>query len=307
VNRRVLFLLLLALVLLLLPLAACSRTSPQTGVKIDASLATLIPADTVLLAGTRLEALRETAAYKKYLANRKLPAIEDFAQRTGLDPQKDLWELLFVSNGKNGVLLGRGKFANEMEPKLEKEGAQRFGYKGFNLIGTQAAAVVFINSSTAAVGSTNDLKMFLDQRETSHGPPPALAAAIKEIPAASQFWAAYTGSAVHLSVDPRSMAANLNKLIESIDSATVYFDFRSGLNGVASGICAKDEDAQQVESALKALVALGRLNTPSSQPEMLQAYDSIRVTQEGHRVKLYLDLPQTTVESFLNTWMGKVK
>jgi hypothetical protein len=52
---------------------------------------------------------------------------------------------------------------------------------------------------------------------------------------------------------------------------------------------------------------LGRLNTPASQPEMLQAYDSIRVTQDAHRVKLYLDLPQATVESFLNTWMGRVK
>ena len=79
------------------------------------------------------------------------------------------------------------------------------------------------------------------------------------------------------------------------------------MKSVAAGVCAKDDEAQQVHAALKALVGLGRLNTPSNQPELMQAYDSIRVTQEGHRVKLYLDLPQSTVESFLNAWMGKVR
>lgn len=306
-NRRLALALPPALLLtLLLPFAACSRGS-QSGVKIDVSLATLVPSDTVLLAGTRLEALSKTAVYQKYLANRKFSAIDDFAKRTGLDPQKDLWELLFVSNGKSAVLLGRGKFANEMEPRLEKEGAQRFSHKGYNLIGTEQAAVVFINSSTAAVGPTADLRDFIDKRETSKGPPPALAAALKEISPDSQFWAAYTGGAVHLPIDPHSTAASLNRLIESIQSATVYFDFRNGLNSVAAGMCATDDQAQQVQAALKALVGLGRLNAPANQPELLQAYDGIRVTQEGHRVKLYLDLPQSTVESFLNAWMGKVR
>jgi hypothetical protein len=294
------------LFVVLLALTSCSRSS-QSGVKIDASLLTLVPSDTVLLAGTRIEALRETTVYKKYLLNRKFAAIDEFARRTGLDPQKDLWELLFVSNGKSGVLLGRGKFANEMEPRLEQEGGQRIGYKGYNLIGTDQAAVLFVSSSTAAVASMADLKEFVDKRASSNGPPAALAAAIKEIPQDSQFWAAYTGGAVRLPVDPHSTAASLNKLIESIQSATVYFDFRSGLKSVASGVCAKDDEAQQVQAALKALVGLGRLNTPSNQPELMQAYDSIRVTQEGHRVKLYLDLPQSTVESFLNAWMGKVR
>ena len=296
----------LLLFVVLLALTGCSRSS-QSGAKVDASLLTLVPSDTVLLAGTRLEALRETTVYKKYLLNRKFAAIDEFARRTGLDPQKDLWELLFVSNGKSGVLLGRGKFANEMEPRLEQEGAQRVGYKGYNLIGTDQAAVLFVNSSTAALASMVDLKEFVDKRASSNGPPPALATAIKEIPGDSQFWAAYTGGAVRLPVDPHSTAASLNKLIESIQSATVYFDFRNGLKSVAAGVCTKDDEAQQVQAALKALVGLGRLNTPSNQPELMQAYDSIRVTQEGHRVKLYLDLPQSTVESFLNAWMGKVR
>jgi hypothetical protein len=294
------------LVFVVLALAACSRR-PEPGARIDPSLSTLVPADTVLLVGTRLEALRATPVYQKYLAKRAFPQIENFAQRTGLDPQKDLWELLYVSNGRQGVLLGRGRFANEMEPKLEKEGAQRFGYKGFNLIGNEKAAVLFINSSTAAVGDTESLKAFLDQREKSNGPPPTLAAALKEIPPESQFWAVYTGGSIRLPVDDRSPLVNLNRLLASIQNANVYFDLRNGVSGRAAGLCNSDQDAQQVHDALRALVGLARLNTPATQPELLAAYDAVRVTQEAHNVKLYLDIPQAAVEKFIDTWMGRAR
>src|SRR5271167_2600324 len=125
---------------------SCARKTP-VGPKIDPALSTLIPDDATLLVGTRLEALERTPVFQKYLADRKFPQVEEFAKQTGLDPKKDLWELLFVSDGKNNVLLGRGKFANEMEPRLEKEGAKRFGYKGYVLIGNEKTAVVFFSSS----------------------------------------------------------------------------------------------------------------------------------------------------------------
>ena len=147
-------------ILILLP-AACSHK--PAAVKVDPSLDTLVPSDTVLLVGTRLEPLLKKPVYQKNFGHRPFPQIEDFARRTGLDPRKDLWELLFVSNGKNGVLLGRGKFADEMmEPKLEKEGVTRSAYTGFNLYGNDQGAVVLINPTTAALGRVDDLHTLID-------------------------------------------------------------------------------------------------------------------------------------------------
>jgi hypothetical protein len=286
-------------------LAGCGRNQLATGVKVDPALATLVPADTVLMVGTRLEALLKTPVYQNYFADRQFSQVEDFARRTGLDPRKDLWELLFISNGRHSELLGRGKFANEMEPKLEKEGAQRFGYKGFNLLGNERGAVMFINSSTAAIGEIEALHSFIDQREKSHGPPEALAALMKEIPADAQFWAAYTGGSITLPFDPNSDLANINKLIGYVQTGSVYFDLRNGLKGVADGLCSNDQGAQQVHDALKALVGIGRLSVPKEQPDLAQVYDTIRVTQESHRVKLYIDVPQPMVDKFLNLWMGR--
>jgi hypothetical protein len=210
--------------MLLVISVSCARKSP-VGPKIDPALATLIPDDTTLLVGTRLEALERTPVYQKYLADRKFPQVEEFAKQTGLDPKKDLWELLFVSDGKNNVLLGRGKFANEMEPRLEKGGAKRFGYKGYTLVGNEKTAVVFFSSSTAAMGPTDSLKFLLDQRGTSKGPPAELAALMKDIPSDAQFWAAYAGGPVDLGFTGNM--ANFSKLINSIQTGSIYFDLRS--------------------------------------------------------------------------------
>lgn len=285
-------------------LAACARKPAE--VNIDSSLATLVPPDTVLMVGTRLDSLVKTPVYQNHFANRKFPQIEEFTSRTGIDPRKDLWQLLFVSNGHDGVLLGRGKFADEMEePDIKKAGVQRFGYKGFKMLGDENNAVLFVNSTTAAVGSVAALHSLIDQRANSHGAPPVLAPLIAQIPPTAQFWAAYAGGSVQLPFDADSNLGNLNKLLGSIQNGFIYFDLQAGLSGVASANCSDEAGAQQVYGALKALIGLGRLSVPKNQPELAQVYDTMRVTQEAQRVKLYLDVPQPMVDKFLGIWLGR--
>jgi hypothetical protein len=286
-----------------LALAACSHK--QEGAKVDASLNTLVPSDAVLLAGTRLETLLKTQVYQHNFANLKIPQIDEFAQRTGLDPRKDLWELLFFSNGHENVLLGRGKFGDEMMmPKLEKEGMQTFRYKGSNLIGNDVGAMMVINPTTAALGNVASLHYFVDQKDSAHGPNAAMTALLKEIPPEAQFWGAYGGGPVHLPLDQSPMLANVNKLLATVQSGTLYFDLRSGVSGVAAATCANQEGAQEVAGALKALVGLGRLSVPKNQADLAQVYDTIRVTQDGARVKLHIDVPEAMADKFLRMWIG---
>jgi hypothetical protein len=287
-------------------LAGCAHKD-AAGPKVDAALDTLVPSDTVLMVGTRLESLFKTAVYQKNFAGRQLPQVDQFAERTGLDPVKDLWELLFVSNGHQGVLLGRGKFADEMmEPRLQRlPGAQRSGYKGLTLIGDESNAMVFISPTTAALGDVAALHSLIDQRGTSHGPPAALAALMKQIPSEAQFWAAYSGGPIRLPFDENSNLGNLNRLLSSLHAGTIYFDLRAGLNGVAEGDCTSDAAAQDVEGALKALIGFGRLSVPKNQPQLAQVYDGLRVTQEGHRVKLYIAVQQDMVDKFIGMWTGR--
>jgi hypothetical protein len=292
------------LILAMLAAAACAPKS--TGVHVDPSLDTLVPPDTVLLVGTRLEQLLKTPVYQKNFGGRQFSQIEEFARRTGLDPTKDLWELLFVSNGKQGVLLGRGKFADEMmEPHLEKEGAQRFTYKGFNLYGNGQGAVALLNPTTAALSRIDDLHALIDHKSESHGPPAPLRELMKDIPSEAQFWAAYAGGPIHLPFDANSNLANVNKLVSSVETGSLYFDLRNGLNGIVTANCASDEGGEQVEGAFRALIGLGRLSVPKDQPELAQVYNQIRVTRESKRVRLYIDVQEVMVERFLNLWLRR--
>src|SRR5580704_8222351 len=266
-------------------LVGCERPHPPNfGVKIDPALAMMVPADTVLMVGTRVEELVKTPVYLKYVAGRSIPQIDEFARYTKLDPRTELWELLYVSNGKQGVLLGRGKFSDQLEdPRAQKGNPDVSDYKGLTIVGTGKTAVMFINTSTAAVGSPEALRALVDQREHSSGPPASLVALMKQLPKEAQFWAVYLGGPVKLPFDDNSNLANINKLLSSVQSGSLYLDLRTGVKAVAQGTCTSEQAAQQVHDALKALIGFGRLSVKPGQEEFLPVYDSIQVTQSTNQ------------------------
>lgn len=294
------------LLAVIVSLAACSHPT-AVGPKIDPALITLMPPDTVLAVGARVEGIVQTPLYQKHLAEMNLGPVDDFARQTGMDPRKSLWELLLVSDGKNRVLLGRGRFGDEMEAKLEREGASRIAYKGFNLVGSETLAVVFLNDTTAAVGDAPSLRALIDTRPKANGAPPAIAARMKEIPPGAQIWAVYTGSVTSALKDLPPLQgnfANLNRLASSLQGLSVYADLRNGINGQIQGTYATDTDARTAHDALKAFVGLGRLSAPANQPDLLRVYDGITVTQETREVRVAIAEPQELADKFLKQWTG---
>jgi len=230
-------------------LAACSRNPQADGVFLDPALATLIPADTTLMVGTRIDLLAKTRIFQERLI--KIQAVQEFQRRTNVNPQKDLWQLLFVSNGRQGFLLGRGKFADElMAPDLSRPGVQRFSYKGSVFFGDEREALLFINSSTAAIGETAVLRSLVDQRSTITGPPARLVAMMKEIPREAHFWGVYRGGPVDFPLTGN--LANVNKMLGMVDSGYFYFDLSKGVNGLATTDSA---GAQQLRDALNGRLA----------------------------------------------------
>jgi hypothetical protein len=282
-------------------LAACSHPPPP-GPKIDPALAGMIPADTVLLAGARIEAIKQTPVYQKYLAERDFPTADRFAEQMKIDPRKDLWELLYISNGSRSAVLGRGMFSDESEPRLP---GPRFGYRGFNLVGDDNTAILLISPTSAAIGDTAQLKAMVDARDKSPGPPPALAAAMKNILPDSQLWAAYGGSRLNLPIPTTGNLANLNNIVQAIQSGSFYLDLRMGVSGVGVGTSSTEKDSQDLEGGLKALMGLGRLSTPHNRPELQRVWDGFRITQQDREVKLYIDQPEELVGQFLNLALGR--
>jgi hypothetical protein len=292
--------------MLCLVLAGCqaNKTGP---VRIDPALEALIPADTVFLVSGNIDAVRETPVYQKLLSRVPLTQLDEFTRQTGLDPRKDLTQVLSCSNGKNGVLMARGKFnIPDLEKRLQARGASRTSYKNHDLFESQRLSFLFLNGSTALVGQAADLHSILD-RGSAGGLPPALRDVVRTIPANDQVWAALTGGvqSLNLAVPRDSNLANIVSALKSIDTATIGMDLSSGIGLNVQVACKTERDAKFVHDMLKGVVGIGRLNTPDNHPELLQLYDAIQITVQQNHAQVTAQIPADLADRFLDLWLKK--
>ncbi|MGA2327728.1 MAG: hypothetical protein ABSH05_15700 [Bryobacteraceae bacterium] len=283
-----------SLVLLSLTLAGCGITQLGSG-RVDRSLAALVPADTTVLAGVRMDELRATPWYKKSVGDKPLPELDSFVKETGLDPRKDISELLIVSDGAKTAVLARGEFSRQnLQASINRQGGKRIPYKGFTLMGSEETVVVFLNSTTAAAGQPAAVRSIIDQRGRSTGLSPLLRQKVEAIPPHHQIWIVATGGFGDISktVPQSGNFANLGKVFSMIESLTAGVDLRSGLHLFATGVCRSDQDARSLGDAVRGLVALARLAAPSGDPDLLKAIDGIQVEQQQRTVRLTVAIPQ---------------
>lgn len=269
--------------------------------RIDPALASLVPPGAVVLAGVRMDAVRKTGVWQKLALPRGEEALERFRRQTGLDPRQDLWELLAVSDGRDALVMARGKFTptGGLEPRIEIPNARRVPYKGLMLIGSEDASVVFTNSSTAVAGPAAALRAWIDHRGGFTGIPEALAARLKAVPPASQIWAV-ASAPPPLPVPLSGNLANIRKIFDSIRGGWLAVDLSAGLDAEARGECSSEPEARRLHDALRGLLGLGRLSTPDNQPDLLRAYDRVEVALEGAEVKVAARLPLELVEKLVN-------
>jgi hypothetical protein len=289
----------IVVVCLIAALAGC-RPKPSPIVLVDPALAILVTPDATLLAGVRMKQLRETPLYKRYVEQWSYPSLDQFARDTGIDPRKDIWELLITSDGTDTVVMARGKFSEfGMEPKLDRGGAQRFTYKGYSLIGDERLAVTFMNSTTAIAGPTRSVQRILDAKDNTQGIPGSLEAKIRQIPSSHQIWfVANVGGKVPR-MELKGNAANLANFVRMLDSATAMFEFADTVRARIEGVAFTDNDAKQLGDTVRGLLGLARLHTPSSNPELLRAFDNLQVGTKDRTVTLTAGLPPEVLEDLL--------
>ena len=293
---------------MMLALIACARKQPAS-LQMDPVLEALIPADTTVLLGANIESIKDTEVYHKLLTQLSLPQLNEFTQRTGLDPRKDLSQVISAYNSKTGVLLARGHFkSSEIGPRLEAQGAKRTSYKGLDLYAIDRGGVLFLNSSTAAAGRTAELEALVDRRgQPGHGPPPALAKEVQALPETDQMWVALIGGfkGMNFGVRDDSILGGILEMLHGIETVRLGADLRHGLDLHGEVNCATDRDSKHVHDALKAAVGLGRLNTPDNQPDLLKIYDAIQVTQDQTKTRLTAQIPPDLVDKFIDVWLKR--
>ncbi|HSB16083.1 MAG TPA: hypothetical protein VLE22_16640 [Bryobacteraceae bacterium] len=287
------------LLLLGFALAGCRSRAPET-VKIDEGLAKLVPQDAVMLAGTRMEEVRATTAYKLWGNDADSPAIDRFARDTGFDPRKDIRELLVASDGEDTVFLARGAFAPaKLEQLLAEQGARKSTHRGQTVINNGEWSVAFLDTTTAVAGGTLAVQSSIDRRLQGGGGIPAiLAGRMKAIPKDSQLWIVTFGlsPALARAIPERGNMSNLRRLLSMVESASAGVDLRSGFSLNADAVGRTAEDAKFIHDAFRGLVGMGRLTVPDNEPEMLRFYDAIGITQKERTVRVQAAVPMDVLE-----------
>jgi len=289
----------------LLVASGCTRT--RTSVAVDAALLTQVPRDSVAVGAMRIKAMRNTPAWKRLLENKAVnERLDEIAKETTFDARKDLWELLWSTDGKDGLVYARGEFAPMgLEPKSERKGVTRTSYKGQMMIGDENGAVWFINSSTAVAGRTEKLRAMIDSRDTRKvGPGESLQAKIESIPPSAHMWLA--ADAAFLPKAPAdgkadgpfaNIAQNLPMLLRAVQGLTGHVNLADGVNMEFAATCNDEKGAKLVHDSLRGVLGIARIALPSKEKQaLLPLLNAMQVEQQKTSTLLKANLTVGQIE-----------
>ena len=283
-----------ALLLLALSLVSCARENAPA--RIDPTLVSLLPPDTYTLVGGRIDQLQQAPAYQKYVSS-FTTQVDEFVKRTGLDPRKDLGEFLVSSNGKETVLLVKGRFeVAAIEKQLASVGQAR-DVGGRRVWSTGDQSLCFANSSIAIVARDAQVEGVLKQVGRTVKLDAHLAGPLEKIPSAAPLWGVVTGGIPPFEVSENSNLANLSKVIASVRTLVAWSDFSNGFKLTVTGTCQDEAGAKTLHSGIRGLIGIGRLTTPQDQPELLRVFDALITKQDGAVVEFTADLSMQQLES----------
>lgn len=280
---------------------SCAK-APETGISIHSAFRSFIPQDTTLFAGVRVSALEAAPFYVRHRDRFNFAQLNDLKEKIGLDPRRDLSDLLVAYDGKHALVLASGTFQSAaVQNKLVGLGAKRLEQKGRRLFLSGNQAVAFPASSLAVAGPVSTVETSLDLHSNhSGGVPEELQQRLEAIPGQDQLWAATRGGLPFLQLagnsDVQSALSNIAGYI-SATNAGVGVD--TGLHFRAEIICISDEGAQRVRDALRGAIGLGRLTTKDNEADLLRLYDSIQVEQSQRTVRVSSDLPADLADKLL--------
>jgi hypothetical protein len=264
----------------------CGRLATK-GVTVDSAFEPFIPPDTNVLAGVQIAKLVDAPLYVSHKDQLNRIPFDAFSERTGLDPRRDVSEILLTWNGKQAVAMARGNFSeSKMQPKLASLGLRRTTYNKYTLFGDEKNSLVFIRDGLALAGSSQALRALIDRRDAGHsGIPGDLRPRLELIPKNDQIWIVSTGGLPVTGIPMRSeVGSALSNIVGYVNSTAMGIGIDTGVHVQADLTCVSNEGAQRVRDGFRGGIGLARLTTKDDQMDLLRLYDSVQVDQENSAV-----------------------
>jgi hypothetical protein len=281
---------------------SCKRQPAATGISVDPVFRSLVPPKTRVLAGIDIEKLKATAFYKRHESDLNFPLLDASSERIGLDPRRNVSDLLIAWVATQPLFIARGHFSQRVvEQKIVALGAQRRAYKRYTLFGDDENSLVFLKRGIAAAGSTSVLHAAIDLEAEHDGQvPKELQQALGKLPKGDQIWLVSRGGLPFTDLPMRSdYGSALSNFVGYVRDTSFAAGVDTGVHLVADLTCISAQGAQRVHDGLRAAVALGRLTTKDDQQDLLRMYDAIRVDRHNDIVHLHADFSSDLADKLL--------
>jgi hypothetical protein len=281
-------------------LGACTKPG-ATGVSVSSVFRPLIPADTKALAAVEIDRLKASQVFQRHQNLLNVPWLDAMSERVGLDPRRDISDLLVVWNGNQAVAMARERINREtLEAKLRSLGMQPTRYKNYTLFGEDREALTFMKHGVAVAGSTQTVRAEIDLESNGADVPDELQARLAIIPKTDQVWAVSRGGLALGEVPMRSdIESALSNIVGYVNATSLGIGFDTGTHLQAEIVCVSNEGAQRVHDALRGGVGLARLTTRDNESDLLKLYDAIQVSQDQQTVHLRADISGDLTDKLL--------
>ena len=302
--------------------AVVAVVSPLAADQVPAEVLNTFPADTLQVAFTSLSDLRSLSVYPQIrtrILSRQMRAFEEFLRPMGIDPDRDIDEVML---GWRGEMVGPSGFlgmaAGRFQPALIQQYFEHTGlpvrqYDNANLYAFGSGSdpddlfFTFFGDSLAGFGRLGDVKAMLDARQGSANALNSNSDFVGwegELEGTAPQWGILNGkSAANLAglwlapggqnnVDTSSLARSIRALLYRINWDT-------GFSAQIVLVCTTPESAAGFANLIGLLQQAGKQPPPKGGAALPSILQSIQVQRDGARLELDVSGPPEMLNQIL--------
>jgi hypothetical protein len=270
--------------------------------------ALILPADAKFVMGFDVKRFAASPFYERFKAQRgmKPEALAELEAKTGLDPARDLDQIVVAGTGVKGagvaVALGHFdlyKLGRAIEASGKAHGTSYEGVTVYNFSEeSKPLSLALVDESTLVLGPSDQVAQALASRTRGETPlktNTALMARVEKIQPGSTFW--MVGDQSLLAALPASVpAAGGTMSLPALKGLTVTGDLEPQVSVAVTGEAQDAAAANKLADVVRGLVAMASLQA-AQKPELQQLASAVSVATEENRVLVSARIPYETLDA----------
>ena len=297
---------------------------------VDPALLRLVMPDAKVVAGLQIAPIRNSPFGQFVLSHMQVedPAFQKFIAQTGLDPRRDISEIVIASNWDQAdpqsrwLVVARGTF----NVPLIAEAAQANGgtagkFQGADMLTYSSPTkpdatgraqpptengIAFFDRTTAVMGDVTSVKAAVRRNQTNTPASSTLFAKVHDLSAKNDFWfvtlvpiSEFAG----VMPDPNLSSAMQGNLMAGIHEASGGIKFGDTVTISGEAVTRSDKDAQALMDVFKFLAGMIQTNRQNDAAvgQVATLLDNMDLKTNDNVMTMSLNIPEKQLEQFLDT------